>query len=111
MTLRKRLLLLGVVLGLFALLGATGCKNECQKAADHMVDCMKSFCEEAEDNAFCRNVDEVEEQATSGVECGEDDKEQAQEMLGKSCEELNEFLGLVPPSDDAEEEEAVEEGE
>ena len=111
MTLRKGLLVFGVVLGLFALVGTTGCKNVCQKAADHLVDCMKSFCEENEDNAFCRNIDEVEESASSGVECGEDDTEQAQEMLDMSCEDLNEFLGLAAPSGDAEEEEEEEEGE
>ena len=111
MTLRKGLLVLGVVLGLFTLVGTTGCKNVCQKAADHMVDCMKSFCEENEDNAYCRNIDEVEENATSGVECGDGDEEQAQEMLDQSCEEVLEFFGLAAPSGDADEEEEAEEEE
>ena len=111
MTHRKRLVLLGVVLGLFTFLGAAGCKNVCQKAADHMVDCMKTFCEEAEDEALCRNIDEVEEEASSGVECGADDTEQAQEMLDMSCDDLNVFLGLVEPSADEGDEAEEEEGE
>lgn len=107
--LRKRLLVVGIVLGMFAFVGGAGCKNVCQKAADHMLDCMKSFCDDNEGNAFCENLSEIEEEASGGVECGDGDKEDAQGMLDKSCEDIQEMLGLVAPSDDGGDEEEEEE--
>lgn len=83
----RRLLMLVAGLSLVGFLGLTGCKNVCEKAADHMKGCVEEYCAEAEEgDPIC----EAMQGETQGEmpECTAEVESQAQAMLDKSCDEL-----------------------
>lgn len=103
----KKFLGIAVVLALFASLGLTGCKNVCDKAVDHFIGCIDEFCGDNEDNPICAEeaLNELKEEAGGAeMECTEENKEEAQEMLDTSCEELTAIFALAgafaPPADE-----------
>ena len=94
----KKVLGIAVVLALFASLGLTGCKNVCDKAVDHMVGCIDDFCGENEDNPLCEEeaLNEMKEELSgTEMECTEEAKEEAQQMLDSSCEEFTAIFALA----------------
>jgi len=100
---RKTVVLMGLVLGLSAAFGATGCKNVCEKAADKALDCMRGYCEEHSEEGPCAQFDQIEEQfnqrmAEEAGECTGDDATQAQTMLDQDCEAMTAMLRGGPPA-------------
>jgi len=71
---------------MFAAFGAAGCKNVCEKAADHMKACAEQFCEENADSPICEAMQDESDEAIP--ECTEEAQAFAQELLDKECSEI-----------------------
>ena len=95
--------LLGIVLAmaLIAMFGLTGCKNTCQKAAGHLMDCVQSYCADHEDNTQCNDEMLTSLEATFNTmasECTEEMAQESEETLNKSCEEIAVMMGYAEPT-------------
>ena len=85
--LNRRFAMIVLGLAMFGFLGLVGCKNVCQKAADHMKGCMESYCEEAEEgDPICAALESAD--AGEAPECTSEMEAAAQTMLDKSCDDL-----------------------
>jgi hypothetical protein len=83
---RNRLMVLVAGLAVAGLLGMGGCKNVCEKAADHMKSCMEEYCAAHSDAPMCGHQDE--ESSSEVGECNDAAKEMAETLLNKSCDEI-----------------------
>lgn len=85
--LNRRLMVVVMGLGLFGFMGLTGCKNVCEKAADHMKSCMEDYCAEAEEgDPICAALNS--DGAGEAPECTAEAEAAASAMLELSCEQL-----------------------
>ena len=83
----RRLMVVVMGLGLFGALGLVGCKNVCQKAADHVKGCMEEYCAEADEgNPICEALNSDEADAVP--ECTAEAEAAAQAMMELSCDQL-----------------------
>ncbi|MBN1946669.1 MAG: hypothetical protein JW797_13425 [Bradymonadales bacterium] len=92
----KKIVLLVLAIAVLGLMGLTGCKNVCQKAASHMMGCIESYCSEHESNPMCseENMAEMRQEA-GGTECTDEMKAQAEAALQLSCEQITAGFALA----------------
>jgi hypothetical protein len=83
----NRLMVIVMGLALFSVMGLAGCKNTCEKAADHMKACMEDYCEEAEEgDPICAALNA--EGVGQAPECTAENEAASAAMLELNCDQL-----------------------
>lgn len=113
MTIRIKILLSACALAALALSGAAACKDDCNKAAAHIIECAEAYCADNEDPG-CERLPAAADEA-AGARCAEGDSEEAAAILAEDCSQTLARVGLggaAEGTDGADEgsEETTEEG-